>query len=208
MDADPHARKIISGGLAAVQGWRQSIRSTYKHLLMNLDVATTCFYPEGNFVYLLVALLDAVVAFTGAKTLAAVNRQYFTQGSQDCRRLARYLKNVDVLVTHREHGRRGYRIRGMHRDSAKNAQVQVEVDGRVESMSVAVYFEKTIGKRVVHPDLPVIDTDPILIPMEFLVIRKGQRHAGKLDDRQTADLIKLTALEPRRRAELINSGRK
>jgi hypothetical protein len=45
-DYDP---VFISGGLVALKGWKQSIRPTFKDILLNLDVATTCYYKSGEF---------------------------------------------------------------------------------------------------------------------------------------------------------------
>jgi eukaryotic translation initiation factor 2C len=51
--------KFISGGLVALNGWKQSVRPTYKDLLLNLDRATTSYYPSGSSMPLVITSLQS-----------------------------------------------------------------------------------------------------------------------------------------------------
>ncbi|KAI8852945.1 Piwi domain-containing protein [Chytridium lagenaria] len=207
----PEAYRAISNGLGAVQGWKQTIKPTYKAVLLNLDIATTCFYPAGP-------LIDAIAAFAKVRSIRDVNQQFFIRGSRDFMRLSKYLKNVNVLAQHREKGRRKYKIQGLSPQSADKTIVMIDVETpEARPMSVSQYFLERLGKRLAYPQLPVVNVgmlkvgkepQPIYIPMEFLHIKKGQRHLGKLDDSQTADIIKIAALRPKDRMAHIEAGRR
>ncbi|KAJ3210544.1 hypothetical protein HDU67_005209 [Dinochytrium kinnereticum] len=204
---DSRARASLPHGLDAIKGWKQSIRPTYKGLLMNLDSATTCFYPEGP-------LVNAIATFAGRDKIDGVNPQFFLPRSHDFRRLNRYLKHVNVRATHRSTGRRNYKIHCLSQDSARRTVVDIEKDGKIVKMSVAEYFQSVLNKSLRYPDLPVVDVGAlkgfgrIYIPIEFLEIKKGQRHMGKLNDQQTAKIIKITAQKPADRRNHIEDGRR
>ncbi|KAJ3195280.1 hypothetical protein HK101_000617 [Irineochytrium annulatum] len=204
---DDHAPTFISGGLAAHQGWKQSIRPTYKQLLVNLDVATSCYYQTGP-------MLDVVAGFFGRRgILDVINDQRLAQKlynpqTLEFQRLSKFLSRVSIDITHRDSGRRKYKVKKLHKFGAD--RTEITVDSMAKSMSVAKYFGEVLGKRVQYPQLPLVccGTDgQIMIPMEFCMIRPNQRHIGKLSEAQTADIIKVTAVPPPERRQRIERGR-
>ncbi|KAJ3210545.1 hypothetical protein HDU67_005210 [Dinochytrium kinnereticum] len=172
-------RKPISGGLDAIQGHLTSV----------------------------------VAAFAGQRDIAHVRPTFFMSNTHEFRRLVRYLRLVNVLTTHRDTGRRKYRIEGLSTSGASQTIVKIADAEQITEMSVSQYFSERLGKRLRYPDLPVVNVgrfsrgEIIYLPMEFLSVIPGQRHIGKLDDRQTADIIKLAALKPQVRRQHIQDGR-
>ncbi|KAJ3023599.1 UNVERIFIED_CONTAM: Eukaryotic translation initiation factor 2C [Siphonaria sp. JEL0065] len=89
-------------------------------------------------------------------------------------------------------------------------RAQIELHDNKGRCSVAQYFEKEYQIRLQYPDFPCVQCDDkgkILIPMELLTIKKGQRHLGKLSDAQTSEVIKMTAMRPNNRKRIIEEGR-
>ena len=64
-------------------------------------------------------------------------------------------------------------------------------------------------RRLQHPQAPCLNvgtaTRPIYLPTEVCKIAKGQRRL-KLDERQTAEMIKVAAKKPRERAAFIEQA--
>ncbi|KAJ3112400.1 argonaute 1 [Phlyctochytrium bullatum] len=205
-----HAPTFISDGLAATQGWKQSIKPTYKSLLLNLDVATSCYYQSGP-------LLQVLAHFFNRNSVVDVlsDRQQFSRlinpSSVEFQRLSKFLASLMVEITYRSTGRRKYKIKRLHKLDADRAEVTIDEEGKKgRKISVRRYFKETFNIDLQYPALPLLScgTDKeILIPMELVNIRPGQRHLGKLSDVQTADVIKITAVPPPERKNRIMEGR-
>ncbi|KAJ3106785.1 eukaryotic translation initiation factor 2C, 2 [Phlyctochytrium bullatum] len=201
------------GGINAHMGWKQSVRPTYRDLLINIDTAVTGLYPDCN-------LVEAVALFaTGQfnprnanKDIRAVNPNYFRPGTHEFKALNNYLVKVKVRVNHRNTGRQKYTIWRLAPGDSRATIFKEQTERGLQDISVFDYFKKNMGKTLNYPNLPVVnvgnDKKGIFIPMEFLVILPRQRHVGKLSDSQTAEVIKLAALEPSRRRDNIEAGRR
>lgn len=192
----------ISGGLNLHQGWKQSVKITYKEVLLNLDVACTAFYRPGP-------LLDVVAGFFNQRRIQDINPRQLGAGTVEFQRLSKFLSNVNVEITYRDTGRRKYKIRALSKQTPDKAMI-VLTDTKTK-MSVADYFLKEFKLKIQYPFLPLVmcgNDGQILLPMEFLNVKEGQRHLGKLSDVQTADVIKIAAVPPPQRQGRIMDGRK
>ncbi|KAI9329730.1 Piwi domain-containing protein [Obelidium mucronatum] len=190
----------ISGGLNLRQGWKQSVKYTYKELLLNLDVACTAFYRSGP-------LVDLVAGFFNKTRVQDVNPRQVTGGTIEFQRLSKFLSNVNVEITYRDSGRLKYKIRGLSKQTPDKAIISRD-DGT--KLSVSDYFSKEFNLKIQCPFLPLVmcgNEGQVLIPMEFLRVKEGQRHLGKLSDVQTADVIKIAAVAPPERQARIMEGR-
>ncbi|KAJ3108152.1 Protein argonaute 10 [Phlyctochytrium planicorne] len=155
-------------------------------------------------------LVDAVAAFFGSSDITRVNPKNFNKGSREFQKLQRYLKDVCVMATHRNKGRRRYKIKGLSEFGANRTTFIYEEGGDRKEISVAEYFEHYLQKRIEFPQLPLVvagTTKHIFLPMECLRIKAGQRHIGSLNDKQTGDIIKLAAMQPYNRERYIHEGR-
>ncbi|KAJ3099460.1 hypothetical protein HDU96_010697 [Phlyctochytrium bullatum] len=205
---------FISDGLAAHHGWKQSIRPTYRQLLLNLDVSTSCYYQTGP-------LLKVVASFFNRNSIVDILRdpnllsRLTNPTSLEFQRLSRFLATVSVEVTHRTTGRRKYKIKRLHKLGAADSEIVVDADPATgtggRKTTVVKYFKDMFGVVLQYPQLPLLAMGPegkMLIPMELANVRPGQRHVGKLSDAQTADVIKIAAVPPGERQGRIMEGRR
>ena len=111
------------------------------HLGVNIDIAASVF-RKGN-----VPLTEAVVEMTGSRSLEDMSRRGRLR-----ERLAKELKGISVVTTHRGDMRQRFRIGSVSELAA--ADYTFEIDGA--KMSMVEYFEKQYNYRVKYPWLPVI----------------------------------------------------
>ncbi|KAJ3320836.1 hypothetical protein HDU76_000224, partial [Blyttiomyces sp. JEL0837] len=194
----------IAGGLNARQGWKQSIRPTWKEVLLNIDVATTGFYQEGP-------LVDVVAGFFNKNRIQDVPARSFAPNSLEFQRLSKFLSTVMIEITYRSTGRRKYKISKLHKVGADKAFLAPKPDEPKSAKKVTIqqYFKNEFNKQIQYPHLPLIECGSggqILIPMEFCIVKGNQRHIGKLSDVQTSDVIKIAAVRPPERFDKIKSG--
>ncbi|RKO98098.1 hypothetical protein CXG81DRAFT_4267, partial [Caulochytrium protostelioides] len=193
----PKSSKPLPDGLVVHDGWYQSVRPTYRSLLLNMDVSSTTFYPTGS-------LIDVVCAFFGARNITGIRPDWLRR---DRNRLVLYLKGLKTKLTYENHTKRSdYKIAALTKDGARET-VQ-EIDGK--KISIANYYLTRHNIHLEFPTLPCAVMDKkgrVIIPMELLTVKPGQRHTGKLNDKQLADMIKVTAVRPDQRMRRIEEGR-
>ena len=69
--------------------------------------------------------------------------------------------------------------------------------GTVEKLNLEQYFRKRYNVILEYPELPVVEMmKEIYYPMEFLVIEGLRRYPWKLDEYQTAHMIKVAVSRP------------
>lgn len=116
----------------------------------------------------------------------------------------KFIKNVKVITNHRSPKQRelSFKASGILQQPASS--VMFEMDD--QKMSVADYFAKTYGP-LRYPNLPVVIIKKkgmeLFFPIEVLNIHAGQRYIKKLDEQQTASLIKFAAKPPIERFRII-----
>jgi eukaryotic translation initiation factor 2C len=100
--------------------------------------------------------------------------------------------------------RRKFRVNGLSKGSAKSTTF----DMNGTKISVLDYFAQKYQVRVNYPDLPCasVGNTGALIPLEFLDVEPCQRLMKKLDDRQTADMIKVACQKPEVRSRKLQEG--
>ncbi|RKO94900.1 PAZ domain-containing protein, partial [Caulochytrium protostelioides] len=163
-----------------------------------MDVSSTTFYPTGS-------LIDVVCAFFGARNITGIRPDWLRR---DRNRLVLYLKGLKTKLTYENHTKRSdYKIAALTKDGARET-VQ-EIDGK--KISIANYYLTRHNIHLEFPTLPCAVMDKkgrVIIPMELLTVKPGQRHTGKLNDKQLADMIKVTAVRPDQRLRRIEDGRR
>jgi eukaryotic translation initiation factor 2C len=162
------------------------------------DTSATAYYQSGP-------VLDVLVEVLGRR-----DRQALISGMSEMERLKaeRFFKGTKVEVNYHDVSKRRYRVIGVTRETADNAMFYNESIGR--NQSVAEFFQTTHEVRLVFHGLPCFRVgNPqrnIMIPMELCSLTGGQRYPRKLNDLQTAEMIKFTAQRPQQRAAAISSG--
>ncbi|KAI8923006.1 Piwi domain-containing protein [Entophlyctis helioformis] len=194
----PDAAAIIANGAQLWQGFHQSLRPARGQMLINLDVSATAFYQPGPLVEMIAKLL-------GRNNAAELRSPLL---DKDRIKLERTLKNIKILVTHRGHLRRKYRIQRLTQTPANRTLFPLNDSGIEES--VANYFLQKYGRQLYFAHLPCIvvgdPARPVYLPLEVCEVVPGQRHLRKLNERQTAEMIKFTCQPPHIRSNKISAG--
>ncbi|KAI9104430.1 Piwi domain-containing protein [Phlyctochytrium arcticum] len=194
----PDSAAAIANGAQLWQGFHQSIRPTRGQMLINLDVSATAFYQPGPVVEMVAKILG--------RQSAADLRSPLTE--RDRQKIEKVLKGLKIVVTHRGQIRRKFRVSKVTPTPANRTMFSLEESG-VEN-SVAGYFQSKYNSQLYFPHLPcLVVGDParqVYLPMEVCSIVPGQRHLRKLNERQTAEMIKFTCQPPHVRSNKISAG--
>ncbi|KAG0331995.1 hypothetical protein BG004_001425, partial [Podila humilis] len=195
----PEGSQVLSGCLEAWRGYYQSARPTPEKLMVNVDVTATAFFQSSS-------LLDMAIQTLGLRSTDDLRRSQV-----NWKKFERAITGLRVLFTHRTMptSSRGYRINGLSSLSATQETFVTgdESTGGEETISVRDYFHRTYNRTLSYPMLPCIKVGKsALVPLEFCKVMPGQRYPKKLNEAQTADMIKFTTQRPSARANAIKSG--
>ncbi|CAG8794451.1 3251_t:CDS:2, partial [Racocetra fulgida] len=148
-------------------------------------------------------LVDVVVSIMGCRSPDDLRRGL---QERDRQTVERAIKNLKIRVIHRGDApasRRKYKIMKLTNTPASHTRFDIEGT----TQDVATYFQQQYRKRLNFPFLPcVVVRKDVFFPMEVCEIIEGQRHIRKLNERQTADMIKFTCQNPNVRANKIRQG--
>ncbi|CAH1761647.1 8916_t:CDS:10 [Entrophospora sp. SA101] len=185
----------LFGGLEAWQGYYQSARPGQGQMYVNINLSATAFYESGSLIV------------TVAKILGRRDPDDLRRGvmDRDYHKLERFLKGLKIRVIHRGEAtaRRTFRIIGITLTPASDTMF-VNETGQI---NVASYFATTYRRRLNYPHLPcVVVKRNIFFPIEVCEIVEGQRYTRKLNDKQNADMIRLTCVSPNIKANKIKNG--
>lgn len=112
----PNETFDLGGGLEAWKGFYSSVRPAYKQLMVNVNVATTAFYSEGN-------LANAMQAFRNASFGARVDN---------------FVRSVRVQTTHLGHKKT---VKRMSKKTARTHRFMWEEENR--QITVEEYFRRS-----------------------------------------------------------------
>ncbi|CAG8442443.1 2214_t:CDS:2 [Diversispora eburnea] len=190
----PEGSMALYGGAEVWQGYYQSVRPTPGKMMINVDLSATAFYQSGTLVQIVVKILGK-----------RQPEDLFRGIDRERSKLERELKGLKVCVNHRDENirKRRYKILKLTQQSADKAKFEYEG----KNITVAQYFQKVRNIRLKYPMLPcVVVRKDTFFPMEICDVIPGQRHMRKLNEKQTADMIKFTCQQPHMRANKINQG--
>ncbi|GMH14101.1 hypothetical protein Nepgr_015942 [Nepenthes gracilis] len=181
-------RQPLGEGLESWRGFYQSIRPTQMGLSLNIDMSSTAFIEPLPVIEFVTQLLNKDVT---PRPLSDPDRV----------KIKKALRGVKVEVTHRGNMRRKYRISGL--TSQATRELTFPVDERGTMKSVVDYFLETYGFVIKHTQWPCLQVGnkqrPNYLPMEVCKIVEGQRYSKRLNERQIADLLKVTCQHPQDR---------
>ncbi|CAG8640305.1 9527_t:CDS:10, partial [Ambispora leptoticha] len=194
----PQGSQQLYGGVEVWQGYYQSARPTQGRMQVNVDLSATAFYEGGSLIQIIVKIL-------GRRSPNDLHRGI---NDRDRVKLEKFLKNLKIRVVHRGDAvaQRRYRIRDI---SSKPANQITFTNSDNEVLDVAKYFHKTYNKPLTFPHLPCVVINiknNMCFPMEVCEVIEGQRYPRKLNEKQTADMIKFTCQPPHLRANKIKRG--
>ncbi|CAO3703942.1 unnamed protein product [Rhizopus stolonifer] len=190
----PDNKHPLPNGAEVWQGFYQSARPTAGKMMINIDVSATAFYESGR-------LPEIVVKILGRRTLDDLRRGI---PQRDLVKLTKILKTLRIQVIHRGEKKLKYKITKLTPTPAD--QTTFKNDSGIE-MTVADYFSKQYNQRLNFPFLPcVVVKKDIFLPMEVCEVLPGQRVMSKLNEKQTAEMIKFTCQKPHVRANKVQQG--
>ncbi|OZJ02548.1 hypothetical protein BZG36_04506 [Bifiguratus adelaidae] len=185
----------LGGGAEVWQGYYQSARPTKGRMMINLDVSATAYYEP-------IPLYQMVAKILGRRSV-----DDFRGGLSDRDRLRveKAIKGLKIKVNHRGESSRQWKIMKLTPTSADRTVFDLGETG--EKSDVASYFLKTYNKWLAYPFLPCVAVRKgTFLPMEVCEVVPGQRHIKKLNERQTAEMIKFTCQRPHERLQRIMNG--
>ncbi|KAJ9079559.1 hypothetical protein DSO57_1034311 [Entomophthora muscae] len=190
--------QCISGGLEIWPGFFRSVLACTDGLMLNVDTTVCVFYRSGS-------LLDLLVAFIGLRGREELRDPRF---KHHVKHIQKFLNNVKIELLHCGEVSRAYKILGLTPKGADETKFLFVEDGvERETMSVATYFSQKLGINLEFPMLPCVEIKKgVAIPMELCNVVSGRRYPRKLDELQTADMIRFTCTKPTIRAEKILKG--
>ncbi|CAG8434696.1 7785_t:CDS:10 [Diversispora eburnea] len=186
----------LAGGAEVWQGYYQSARPAKGKIMINVDLSATAFYEAGPLVMMVTKLL-------GRRTPDDLRRGIT---DKDRIKIEKALKNLKVKVIHRGEAtsRRRFKISKITATPANQTRFDA---GDGHTTDVADYFARTYNQRLTYPHLPcIVVRKDIFLPLEVCEVIEGQRHIRKLNEKQTADMIRFTCQAPHLRANKIKQG--
>ncbi|XP_075551486.1 protein argonaute-2-like isoform X1 [Dermacentor variabilis] len=193
----PHELNALGGGREVWFGYYTSVRAAQWKPMLNVDMSATAFYeclPVVNFMCKIFSDSRREMQPGDFKTLRDFHHA----------RLNKELKGLRVKVTHLPYPRK-YKVVRVTKESAK--EIFFDQDGA--RTSVAEYFQKRYS-RLLYPHFPCLQSGsvehPVFIPLEVCELVEGQHCRKKLDENQTAEMIKRTAKPPFKRFQEIRQS--
>lgn len=184
--------RALGNGIEVWPGFFQSIRPIQGGLALNIDVASTAFVERRP-------ILELASEVWGVRDLASYRIR-----DTDSKKLLKIIYLTKVETSHQGDHKRQMRVNGISKRSA--AEMRFDVDGR--SVTVAEYFQSQYSMRLRYPNLPCLECGQkkSLFPFEVCTIVPGQKYARKLDEVQTANMIKFSCQRPNDRLRRVNDG--
>lgn len=194
----PFETNSLGGGREVWFGYYTSVRLAQWKPMLNVDVSATTFYEPLPLVSFMCKLFsDNRRALTPADFRKLSEHQHT--------RLNKELKGLRIKVTHLPYPRK-YKVARVTRESASETSFLLD-DG--QRISVSDYFENRYG-RLDYPHFPCVQCGrpdhPVYIPLEVCQLVEGQHCRKKLDENQTAEMIKRTAKPPSKRFQEIRQS--
>ncbi|KAI8602860.1 Piwi domain-containing protein [Dissophora ornata] len=197
----PDGKQPLAGCLDVWRGFYQSARPTAGKMMINVDISATAFFQSGSLLEMIIKILK----LRGPDDLARAPKTVWPK-------VEKVIKGLRITVKHRERSKRSYKIFKLTPKSAKETKFKVETtkpDGKTTSVetSIEAYMKQTYDIRLQYPNLPCVSIGKTaILPLELCSVVEGQRYQKKLDEFQTADMIKFTCQPPHIRANIIKDG--
>lgn len=210
-------RMALGRGVEVVRGVYQSLRlSEGKKLIINLDVANCCFWAPGS-------LTAAIIARHGLRDVQNIVADCKTTGQNGARiappKFRIYERSVKKLLVVANYSgipekmkNKRWNIKGFTLENAKERMIDIYKPGtkeREKTVSIYDYFRQKYNVAIQTWQLPLVEMTKkgVLYPMEFLHLVDNQRYMTKLDEVQTANMIKFAVAPPSVREKVVNEGK-
>ncbi|KAJ1645649.1 hypothetical protein LPJ64_002766 [Coemansia asiatica] len=189
-----------SSGLELWRGFSFSFRPGIDQLYLNVNTAVTAMYTPGS-------LLDALTSLLGLRDPNML-RGAITPNT--VRQIGSFLRGLMLYVRHRGiQGKRKLTAKGMTSKPLDKESFEWEDPNNPDSMetiTIARYFQKRYNITLRYPFLPgLVGRRNSIFPIEMCEIVDNQRFKGKLDEKQTADMVRFACQKPNNNMERISN---
>ncbi|KAF9181636.1 Eukaryotic translation initiation factor 2C [Haplosporangium sp. Z 11] len=198
----PNNAQDLGGGVERWDGIFQSIRPGQGSLYANIDIASTAFFKGGNIAQLIAEIKNA-------RTPNEIRRLE----KRDYRELQQHFKGCSFTVTHRgDSFKKQYKVSALSMMPADQVTFDQETnDGKTKKISIPQYYQAAYSLKLQFPFLPCIGVkarggDIMYFPAEVCNIVPGKRYTKRLNETQTAEMIKGTCIKPNQRAQKIRQS--
>ena len=209
-------RSDLGGGVEVFRGVYQSLRlAEGKKMIINVDVANTTFWKPN-------ALITAITLnqkMRDAQQVVNAMRPDQRNGSKTLNAAAKAIqgrfKGTEVTANYPGNPTAGkqWKIAKLDVNNADEEQIEWRdpqtKKGTGQMVTITQYFQRKYNQRLQFPKLPLVEMTKrgVKYPMEFLHIVQNQRYGAKLDETQTANMIKFAVSPPSARLKAINQGK-
>ena len=219
-DRTTNQRSGLGYGVEAMKGVYQSIRAAQgKQMVVNVDVSNSVFWNESSIMNIARELTKS----NSMQDLAQKCKPVRLRGDspfQDSNAMIqlRKLKKNDFFVRHKgrtdKEMNKLWKVKSILSQNAREYKFRLkdkitrkEIDPPV---SIEAYYLQRYNLRLAEPLLPLVETTKagVIYPMELCFMAKGQRYPYKLNEDQTAAMIKFAVERPAGRKESIEMGLK
>ncbi|KAG0358543.1 Eukaryotic translation initiation factor 2C, partial [Gamsiella multidivaricata] len=196
----PNNASDLGGGIEKWDGVFQSVRPGQNGLYANIDIASTAFIKGGNAA----SLMAEVQNVRNIADLRNLHRRQFVD-------LQRHFKGCSFTVNHRGGAhKRKYKVSQVSMMPADKVFFEQETNGGAKKkVSIPEYYTAAYKLKLQYPFLPCLGVKgrdgPLYFPAEICNIVPGRRYQKKLNEEQTAAMIRTTCIKPDQRAVKIKN---
>ena len=192
----------LGGGREVWFGFHQSVRPSQWKMMLNIDVSATAFYKAQPVIEFMCEVLDIRDVNEQRKPLTDSQRVKFTKE----------IKGLKIEITHCGSMRRKYRVCNVTRRPAQMQSFPLQLEnGQTVECTVAKYFLDKYKMKLRFPHLPCLHLGSpqkqIYIPVELCELKAQALPTNKkLNEEETAEMIKKTAVTPQDRKTKIEKS--
>ncbi|KAK3836299.1 MAG: Piwi domain-containing protein [Linnemannia gamsii] len=199
----PNNAQNLGGGIEKWDGIFQSVRPGQGKLFANIDVANTAFIKGGNAAELVAEIKGARIDDFRARGLQR----------RDTQELTKHFKGCSFTVNHRGGDfKKKFKVSEISADVADRITFTQELNnGGTKKVTISQYYAAAYNLKLRFPFLPCIgvkgrDNQTMYFPLEVCNIVPGRRYTRRLNELQTAEMIKGTCINPSQRAAKIQAS--
>ncbi|KAK2871848.1 hypothetical protein FQN49_002759 [Arthroderma sp. PD_2] len=208
-------RTSVGCGVDAYKGIFQAIRVVQPgSLAINVDVSNACFWSRSS---LLVTAVSVLELRDPQQLIFNCKPEKDAFGGRKGSKKFQLLDRMRKLVVRANYPgcpcpEKEWTIKGFLLANAKEYKVDIKdhATGKTNTVSVFDYFKNRYNFNLVYWELPLVQMTKkdVVYPMEVLVIYRSQKYPFKLNDLQTASMIKFAVTRPAERRRAIEESKK
>ncbi|KLJ12793.1 hypothetical protein EMPG_12212 [Blastomyces silverae] len=212
--SEKNPKASVGGGVFAYKGIYQAIRAVNPgRLALNVDVSNSCFWA---LISLLSAAIEALELRDVQQLMSWTKPVDDGHGgrapSAKFHQLSRFHK-LAVKASYKgcPCPEKEWIIKGFLLVNAKEYTIDMtdKATGQVRTMSIYDYFRSRYNVVLNYWELPLVQMTKkgVLYPMEVLAIHRPQRFPFKLNELQTASMIKFAVTRPSERRKAVEESK-